>query len=233
MPDYYDDTELTVLLCLICHAGTDRFVPCVELSSKRNLGVLLDQKDLTSWIHGKDSLSLYDIDFKHICTDQDQYRHRIITFLQEPERSGRYTVGRDAYTRAVLFFIGELERLSWTLWTQDNGPDTERNLCDVLVFDNELWTLRLSADDSPNYEEPRIEERIPAIINCFVYLGYIHFFLSRAEKSNPLVRHCQQQSFLTEEMARLFPKRTAFVRRAMKTYLESIKAPNMTVPWRQ
>jgi len=171
--------------------GKEIWVPCVRVD------------------YGHDMLGLQHLDLQNVGTDRDQYRQCLIRFLQEPNRSGRYSIGVEEYINATIYFI---EQLSQKKGMDKEGPFDEHWLSDRLTLDNDIWRFkRADLFNSPS-------------VDCFIYLGYIIFFLPRSAECGQLVRHCQQPTFLTESLMILFPTRITLVQQAMKDYLESVES---------
>jgi len=130
----------------------------------------------------------------------------------DPLRSSRYAIEVRTYTITALYFIKKIIMLDWSA---ECNPYNEDSIPDSPVFDNEMW--RMVTDPNKCYDD--LHPYFPPSVSCFVYLGYILFFLPRSGRSGPLVRHCLQETYLTKHVTTLCPKRTALIRQAIKEYL--------------
>jgi len=140
----------------------------------------------------------------------DQYRHHLLGFLQNPERSGIYAIGGEEYTKAILCCIQHLERRR----SNTKRAMNEDMLSDQISLDNGIWKFDCS-------KLPRLY--CTETVSIFIYLGYVLFFLPLSGKSQQLIQYCHQPTFLTETATSLFPTRIALVRQAMKDYLDRVE----------
>jgi len=150
----------------------------------------------------KNWLLLDVIDPEPIGADEDGYRQCLLAFLQDPRRSGKYAIGPHAYTKATSFFMKELSKL------YPPFGEEESVFAGKITFHDNIWTLNTFG--------------VAIDVDIFLILGYIIFFLPQCSKSKRLVKHCKQQSFLTQGLIKSFPERTALVRQAMQDYLERV-----------
>lgn len=167
-----------------------------------------------------DTLYISRINLKNSGHEMDQYRQILIKFLEDPSRSGVYTLGTDAYTTAVLFFIQKLELLDGT--QEDEPTFDEDQLSAKLIFDNGIWEVPLSDKGHSNaFTGTRRPPTTSEIF--FILLGYIVFLLPRCGRSEQLIQNCEQETFLTStRMTTLFPLRTALAREAIQEYLSRV-----------
>ena len=215
MPSYHSDNNLTSLLCLICHSGKAMFIPGIIDNISKNTWIMGNHYYHPSWdtILEGDILLLHWLTLKGFESSRDPYRHFVTRFLQDPSRSGRYAVGPDTYANATLFFVQQLALLDW----KELNPTLDENyLSYQLVFQDDIWRLDLSNHN------PR-EGGITASVTPFLLLGYIIFFLPYCGKSQALVKHCQQQTFLNQHLISFFPRCTATVRQAVGAYLRRVE----------
>jgi len=206
MPSYYQHSNLTAYLVIICNAGQNPLVPCFW--SNLALDIWPDKTH--------DTLLLHRICLGDIGTDKDQYRQCLIRFLQDPQRSGKYAIGTDTYTNAALFFLHKLKLRPCR--ETNNDHDDEHYFSKQLTLENGIW--RCLPCQLPERVYSTNRDYYPLSVSRFIYLGYLIFCLPQAGKSVSLVRHCQQQSFLTKAWRICFPERVALVQQAMKEYLE-------------
>jgi len=209
MPWYHDHNELTAFLCLTYHSGQVKFVPGI-IFNEESRTICIPSDDLLESLTGKrySPLLLENIDLSKFGTDEDTYRQCVLSFLQDPGRSGKYAIGPDTYTKATSFFMKEISKQDWPL--EDTFDQLESYLSGNVTFHDNIWTL--NASTTYNHFGCKV-------MTTFLYLGYIIFFLPNCAKSETLLGHCQQQSFLTQKMIKLFPERTSVARQAMQDYL--------------
>jgi len=200
IPAYRDHEKHTALLCVVYHIGNDAYVPWIPEIRNTGLAPYKLAED--------DTLLLGDMEASHVGTDKDQYRQCLIRFLQDSKRSRQFTIGPVLYTNAVLGIIKMFENLAWGR-THLNFSNEERSISLLLTFKDGLW----------NFHNNVFIQNL-----WFRLLGYTLFFLPRCGKSEQLIQHCRQQTFLTEPMLNCLPTRTALVRQAMKEYLERMEA---------
>ena len=218
MPFYYNNKQLTALLCLAYHIGQVQYVPALSYNDYQGthlvdteLKELLDQS-------GCDVLQvkLTKTQASAVGTDKDPYRQLLISFLQNPDRSGSYARGPATYIQATLFFMERISPLNPVSASEEptsNGEESEEYtsegesyMSSKVTFHDNIWVL---------YEPCHDEQDV----TTFLSLGYIFFFLPRSGKSQALLEHCQTQVFLTHYVIHGFPERTALVRQAMQEYL--------------
>jgi len=215
MPYYYNNKQLTALLCLANHVGQVQYVPALGYNEWRLVDTELHESLGES---GCDVLQVRSTETQAsvVGTDKDPYRQFLIGFLQNPDRSGSYAIGPATYIQATLFFIERILPLDLVLASEESTSDGEES--EDSYFDQGSW---LSSDLTFHNDIWALEE--PGITGCdtmtFLSLGYIFFFLPRSGKSQALLEHCQTQVFLTNYVIHEFPERTALVRRAMQEYL--------------
>lgn len=219
MPSYYRNSNLTALLCLVYHAGQDSLIPCFYPS-------LFCDNRITN--PEADTLMLQRIRLEDIGTHDDQYRQCVIRFLQDRARSRRYAIGVDAYTKAALSFIEKLASRPCTAWRNNSDLHEEQCFFDQLILENGIWRFSPHPDGPAECGHPAIVKYDSPAVLCFVYLGYLLFFLPRSGESSLLIQHCRQQAFLSARMVTSLPTRTALVREAMRVYLERVEPTSYT-----
>jgi len=215
MPHYYNSKQLTALLCLAYHVGQVQYVPALGYNEWRLVDTELHESLDES---GCDVLQVRSTETQAsvVGTDKDPYRQFLISFLQNPDRSGSYAIGPATYIQATLFFMERISPLNPVSASEEptsNGEESEEYtseeesyMSSKVTFHDNIWVLY-----EPSHDE---QDEI-----TFLCLGYIFFFLPRSGKSQPLLEHCQTQVFLTHYVIRDFPERTTLVRRAMQEYL--------------
>jgi len=213
MPRCYDYDDLIAYICLIYHSGQVEYVP----------GIICNDPFITISIFGPppfhlsigqryDPLLLGNLDLSKIGTDEDIYRQYVIIFLQDPARSGKYTIGPETYTKATCFFLDKIAELYRKLETYIIRK-AESDLSGNLTVHNDTWVLDISM---------LTDLRDCGAADIFLCLGYIIFFLPRCGKSKRLFELCQQQSFFILGMRALFPERSGLVLQAMQDYKEQV-----------
>jgi len=156
-----------------------------------------------------DTLLLGMLNANQISTDEDQYRQCVTRFLQDPSRSGTYSIGADAYAEATLFFIQRLDQL------QHLSPakfSFDEHYLSGRLSHQEVWSFSLLISGHQ-------EEEFHASVDAFLFLGYISFFLALSGRSELLIQLCREPTFLSGHLETRFPQRTALVRHAMSKYL--------------
>jgi len=204
MSSYYSHDNLTAYLCLVYHAGTDPLVPCFWEEHSIDIAIPNAKND---------TLLLHCISLCDIGTDTDHYRECIVRFLQDPCRAGNRTIGVDAYTRAAVYFIQQLQAKYWTGFDLDD----EKFLTDMLLYKNGIWSL--SGTKISDYFHSMLTIYLPSTIEFFIYLGYILFFLPRAGFSATLTAQCNHYIYNSSKATRL-SRRVTLVRHAMEDYLD-------------
>jgi len=216
MPYYYNNNKLTALLCLAYHIGQVQYVPVVIYDDGSSIHLVDTEPSESLFYTACDVLQVKYPEPRTVGTDQHPYWECLISFLQDPGRSGSYAIGPVTYTQATLFFMERISPLNLVSASEEYTSDGEESeectseeesyMSSNVTFHNNQWAL----------DEPFNEEHDMIMFLC---LGYIFFFLPRSGKSQPLLEHCQTQVFLTHYVIRHFPERTALVRRAMQEYL--------------
>jgi len=203
-----DDNSLNAFLRVTYHAGQVKFVPGITGNEKSKI-IRIYPYDLLPDILKANccTLPLHDINLRQISTDDDRFRQYLLGFLQDPGRSGKYAIGPHTYTKATYYFMQEI-----SIWYPESVDldEEESSISGNIKFHDNIWTL----DTSGALFD----------VKTFLFLGYIIFFLPQCSKFKQLLEHCKQQSFLTQNLTQLYPKRTALVRQAMQDYLERVES---------
>jgi len=194
------------------------------LLHQKNCGLyssLIDyQKHLGDPIYHKrdiaDSLLLNDLTVDDVGTPRDLHRLFLVQFLQDPNRSGSYTIGDAAYTAATLFLIeGFGKLLECSNGDESEDSDVEHSLSKRLILEGGRWVFKSESDSLRSFLEV-----------CFLLLGYIDFFLPLCGNSGQpsifsghLMRYCHQHRRLPQRVKTLFPTRSARVEKSINDYL--------------
>jgi len=233
MEHYSTYGVLTLILCLVTHAGSDPLVPLVSTIDL----------DLSPWYNSIGSVSFRQ---NESCRDvlslsaarsnmPDAYMLIFSDFIRDPTRSGRYCIGPEAYKRATLFCMLMLEYNKRHRTLDDSYTNTHGipiGSEGIALNDRNCGLCKsIKCTESGQWMTKCGDRWYWDIEQSHLLVGYIIYFLPLCGRSKALIQRCQRADSFLDAVKRICPTRRELAYQKSQDYLKRNQLPLIPRMW--